>query len=742
MCSTNNSGRKSQEGLQVTVVDDQVRVTNGRIELRFSRETGRWLSLIDPKDGEVLLDSGHYLSPVLLTVGGHTTVTRGQQQVWSIEDVENIGTATELVKWRTRQIGDTSWFELKTSQGNWTIWQDYGFDSGSGFLLHRVRIRWDGKGMKMIRWVDLRTPSITQPGRTTLAAPGNGFLYQPADYLPMGQWPALPEVPGIDAPAWRLGIIAVFQMGRTLVIWPFSNDIPSIMLMNRSHWGIWIEQRMLAACRLHPGQVLEAGTQLIRLYPGPIKPAMKHFHSFWDDMDVRLQDETPDWGKDARIYEVQIGHMRELSESSLKPYETITDLKNDLKRISDVGFNIIQIMPRMPFPSYSVHDYFDIDIQYAPENELRQMIDRAHEMGLKVFLDVVLHGVTDKSINPEAVFDHNPLLAEHPGWFSYTEEGKIAMTYTYAFDHRNPEVQDYMAEVFSFYIEKLNVDGFRVDAVTWNCFPNWSEDLTRPAYSSLYGTATMMDMVRKEVHRINPEIVFYNEAAGPLYYRSFDLSYNYDEQWLYSAILSGRRPVGRSTRRWSEPGMTAQDLGEWLEMRRLCMPEGLLRVHHVDSHDAFYNSGSLYRKEMLGEEAARMLFALAAFIDGGVMSFAGAENGSENFYNQVLTLRKSIPALQTGTCEYLTVVTENEWVFAPLRRKGNDWALPVLSFAKEPLTVSLPFDNIGLEADTVYTLLEAFSGKEVSGKGRELRSLRIQLEPLGVQLWIPVNKLK
>lgn len=738
MCSTEKSKNKSSAGLQVKTVGDQIHVTNGQIELRFNNQTGRWLSLLDAKDGAVLLDSGNYLSPFLITVGGHTTNTRGQQQVWSIVDAEYIGPSTKLVDWRTEKSGDTTWFELETTQGDWRIWQDYGFDSGNNFLNRRLRVIWEGKGEQLIRWIDLRTPSMTQLGQTIISAPGYGFLYQPADQLPMGKWAALPEVPGIDAPAWRLGILSVYSAGRTVVVWPYSSDIPSIMIVNRARWGAWIEQRMLAADRIQPGEKLVAGTQFIRLHQGPIMTSMNHFQKFWKDVNVRLQGTTPDWGKDARIYEVTVGQRRN-PKSSLKPYETMADLANDLPRIKKMGFNMIDVMPHMPFPSYSVHDYLDIDVQYSPEKEVRSMIDRAHELGLKVLLDVVLHGVTDKTLNPRAIFDKSPLVKEHPDWFSHNEYGGVAMTYTWAFDHRNPEVQQYMAKVFNFYIERLKVDGFRVDAVTWNCFPNWSKNLTRPAYSSLYGTASMMDLVRKESHKINPEIVFYNEAAGPLYFRAFDLSYNYDEQWLYSAILSGRRAT-ESRRGWSEPGLTAADLGEWLEMRRRAMPQGLIRVHHVDSHDAYDGNSSRYRREILGINATCMLFALTSFIDGGIMSFVGAEIGMEEFYTKVLAIRESIPALKEGTCEYKTILSENERVFSPLRRYGNEWALPVISFSNEPISTWIPLKEIGLEPNTVYTLCEAFSGLEKTGTGRELASINVKLEPLGVQVWMLKQK--
>jgi hypothetical protein len=646
-------------------------------------------------------------------------------------DPESVGGATKVEAWHIQEDADTTWFQLETVEGQWRIWQDYGFDRSNDFLQRRVRITWEGEGEQLLRWVDLRTPSITKVEETTISAPGYGFLYQPADQLPMGRWNALPEVPGIDAPAWRLGILSVYYAGRTVVMWPFDRDIPSIMLMNRAHWGIWTEQRMLASNRMQTGKELIAGSQFIRLHDGPIKTSLNHFHEFWKRAGIALQDSTPEWAKDARIYEVEVAKSGE-AEGTLQPYNNVGELENDLQRIKDMGFNIIEFMPHMPFPSYSVHDYFDINVQYSQQDKMVSMINKAHDIGLKVFLDVVLHGVTDKTLSSRAMFDENPLVKQHPDWFSHNEYGEVSRTYTSAFNHRNPEVQQYMVNVFKFYLQQLKVDGFRVDAVTWNCFPDWSRN-QRSAYLSYYGTASMMDLVRKECHKIDPEVVFYNEAAGPLYFRAFDLSYNYDEQWIYGAVLSGRKER-TSSREWSEPGLTAMDLAEWLEMRRRAMPEGLIRVHHVDSHDAYDGNASHYRREILGIPATRMLFALTSFIDGGIMTFMGAEKGSEEFYGKVLNVRESTPAIKKGTCEYLTI-TENESVFTPLFRYGHEWALPLISFSHEPVDTWVSLEAIKLDPNKIYTLKETFSGSERTGTGHQLASLNVHLEQYGVQLW-------
>ena len=152
-----------------------------------------------------------------------------------------------------------------------------------------------------------------------------------------------------------------------------------------------------------------------------------------------------------------------------------------------MAFNVIQLMPRMPYPSYSVHDYRDIETHYAPEAALRAMVKKAHELGLKVILDVIMHGVSDKAASqqPKAGVPTHAWTKEHPEWFSRNEYGWLARTYTWSFDHANSGFQDFMVSVFvDDYIRKLDVDGFRVDAVTWSFFPNWAEGLAYPGYKS------------------------------------------------------------------------------------------------------------------------------------------------------------------------------------------------------------------------------------------------------------------
>ena len=62
-----------------------------------------------------------------------------------------------------------------------------------------------------------------------------------------------------------------------------------------------------------------------------------------------------------------------------------------------LGFNTIQLMPQMPFPWYTVYHYDDLHGTYggASDEELKDFISTAKSLGLRVILDIVVHGVAD-----------------------------------------------------------------------------------------------------------------------------------------------------------------------------------------------------------------------------------------------------------------------------------------------------------------------------------------------------------
>lgn len=49
-------------------------------------------------------------------------------------------------------------------------------------------------------------------------------------------------------------------------------------------------------------------------------------------------------------------------------------------------------MPRQPFPSYNVYDYHDITLSYGDADGPRLVVEAAHAHGMRVVLDILMHG--------------------------------------------------------------------------------------------------------------------------------------------------------------------------------------------------------------------------------------------------------------------------------------------------------------------------------------------------------------
>ena len=80
---------------------------------------------------------------------------------------------------------------------------------------------------------------------------------------------------------------------------------------------------------------------------------------------------------------------------------------DDLPRIKDLGVDFIWLMPIYPIgkvghkgslgSSYAIADYRTVNPEYGTEEDFKCLIDRAHELGLKVMIDVVYNHTSPDS---------------------------------------------------------------------------------------------------------------------------------------------------------------------------------------------------------------------------------------------------------------------------------------------------------------------------------------------------------
>ncbi len=141
------------------------------------------------------------------------------------------------------------------------------------------------------------------------------------------------------------------------------------------------------------------------------------FH--WTDEDFSVPKDRPLF-----IYEAHIGMATE--REGIGTYREFTE--NVLPRVLAEGYTAIQLMAVMEHPyyasfGYQVTNFFAASSRFGTPEELKELIDTAHSMGISVFLDLVhshasrntMEGINDFD-GTEYQFFHAGPAGDHPAW--------------------------------------------------------------------------------------------------------------------------------------------------------------------------------------------------------------------------------------------------------------------------------------------------------------------------------------
>ena len=96
------------------------------------------------------------------------------------------------------------------------------------------------------------------------------------------------------------------------------------------------------------------------------------------------------WWRDAVIYEV---YVRSFADGTGDGEGDLVGLRNRLPYLRDLGVDAIWLTPfyRSPMADggYDVADYRDVDPKFGTLTDFGAMLDRAHELGIRVVVDIV-----------------------------------------------------------------------------------------------------------------------------------------------------------------------------------------------------------------------------------------------------------------------------------------------------------------------------------------------------------------
>ena len=162
------------------------------------------------------------------------------------------------------------------------------------------------------------------------------------------------------------------------------------------------------------------------------------------------------------IYECHIG----MAEDAEKVGSYDEFRENVLPRIIADGYNCIQIMAIQEHPyygsfGYHVSSFFASSSRFGTPEQLKRLIDTAHQHGIAVIMDIVhshavkneVEGLGNLAGDPNQFFYPGD-RHEHPAWDSL------------CFDYGKDEVIHFLLSNCKYWLEEFHFDGFRFDGVT------------------------------------------------------------------------------------------------------------------------------------------------------------------------------------------------------------------------------------------------------------------------------------
>ena len=387
----------------------------------------------------------------------------------------------------------------------------------------------------------------------------------------------------------------------------------------------------------------------------------------------------PEWAAHATIYEVNV--------RNFTPAGTFRAFEAHLPRLAVMGIGIVWLMPVHPIGEvgrkgslgspYAVRDYFAVSPEFGTLEDLRQLVQAAHALGMKVLLDWVANHTSRD----------NALIAEHPDWYQHDAAGQLVppvadWTDVVALDYGNREMRSYMTEALAWWLREIDIDGYRCDVAGLVPTDFWDE--ARPALDAIKPVFMLAEW--DELYPSGGLSWEEFDSDTRLLEKAFDMSFGLRLHYLLDRIAEGHAGLA--------------EIDTYLAAEREKYPPSVYLMHFTSNHDVNSWDGTEY--ERLGPLA--LPFAvLTALLPGMPMLYSGQEAGLnrrleffdrdtiewgnfslQDFYTRLFQLKKTHLALRNGDpASQLQRLPGPAEVYAFTRSKGGAAVLCAVNVCAE-----------------------------------------------------------
>ena len=402
----------------------------------------------------------------------------------------------------------------------------------------------------------------------------------------------------------------------------------------------------------------------------------------------------PAFSRHASIYEVNI--------RQYTPEGTFKAFEKSLPRLQEMGVDIIWIMPIYPIGQlnrkgtlgsyYAVQDYQKVNPEFGTLADLRDLVAKAHGLGIKVILDwVANHSAPD-----------NDLITTHPDWYTHDSiTGKIIppvpdWTDVADFNYDKKGLWDYQIESMKYWIANADIDGFRCDVAMMVPLEFWKK------------ARIELDKAKK--------VFMLAEAEGPEYHRNgFDMTYGWELLTLMNKTAKGEK--------------RATDIAAYMRKIDTTYKRDDYQMFFTSNHDENSWNGSEY--ERMGD-AVKCLDVLCFTLPGMPLIYSGQESAVtrrlrffdkdtiawdnyklQPFYTRLNALKRDNPAVANGVFggKANLIKTGNKDVLAFSRSNEDNQIIVITNLSKSPQTIRLK------SALLAGKFKDAFSGAPVDLRG-------------------------
>ncbi len=361
------------------------------------------------------------------------------------------------------------------------------------------------------------------------------------------------------------------------------------------------------------------------------------------------------------IYECHVGMATE--EERIGTYNEFR--QQVLPRVKENGYNAIQVMAIQEHPyygsfGYHVSSFFAPSSRNGTPDELKALIDEAHEMGIAVIMDIVhshavkneAEGIARIDGSYDLYFPSDPQRRYHQAWDSL------------CFDYGKNEVLHFLLSNCKYWLEEFHFDGFRFDGVTSMLYYSHGLGENFSTYADYYNgrqdpdAICYLTLANKLIHEVNPNAVTIAEEVSGMpglalkiekggYGFDYRMAMNIPDFWI-KTIKEKQDEDWHPTAIWWETTNRRADEKT---------------ISYVESHD----------QALVGDKT--IIFRL---IDSDMYWFMSKLMQSSYRVDRGIALHKMIRLVTATTINggYLTFMGNEfghpEWIDFP--REGNGWS--------------------------------------------------------------------